>query len=346
MIRKSVLVSVVLVAVLLMGAVVRMMVQHPAASVLEPTAQPTLAAQEPDISLRLLRAETPEGLNGPTRYIYQVEGISLRNQQLAQVSVIPRGDGTVNRDENLLFAFIPSDEPVGTYRVVLQLQDRQVQTTIAYTWREQPIPTPSPVPKSAPTPAPTSTPTPSPVLTPAPAPRATAVSPPSVRTCLPWPREVATMLRVLSLPDGLCLMEKQGTTPSGVGYAYPSRTIEYWFPDSLPQYPLYVKPSESVTTRLIAEQVCVAHQHQAVIDAGLVFDYQYAWGKTPEGVDFLRATGWSLKDGVWHKDGVAQEYLRPSKQATQACATWYLTGAAYAPERSWAERWLPLPSQK
>lgn len=346
MARKSVLVSVVLAALLILGAAAWWMFFRPAASDSGLAVRSATATQEPDISLRLLRAETPAGLNGPTRYTYQVEGIDLRNEQLAQVSVTPRGDGTVNRNENLLFAFIPSDEPTGTYHVVLQLQDRQAQTTIAYARREQPTPAPSPVPKSDPTPAPTSTPTPSPVLTLAPTPRATAVPTPSARTCLPWPQEIVPMLRVLRVPDDLCLMEipENERTNAGAGYIYPYHAVRFWFPDQLPQFPLYVKPSESVKVRLIAEGVCGAHQHQAVIDAGLEFDYEYAWSRIPEGIDYMKLTGWSFKDGVWYKDGAAQQHLRPSGQALKTCVARYNLGGYLSPqERSWAERWLPLP---
>ena len=113
MARKSVLVSVVLVALLVLGAAawwIWWMFFGSAAPDSGLTVRSATATQEPGISLRLLRAETPAGLNGPTRYTYQVEGISLRDEQLAQVTVTPRGDGTVNRNENLLFAFIPSEK--------------------------------------------------------------------------------------------------------------------------------------------------------------------------------------------------------------------------------------------
>ncbi|MDP3900898.1 MAG: hypothetical protein Q8Q38_00955 [bacterium] len=159
--------------------------------------------------------------------------------------------------------------------------------------------------------------------------------------CLPWPQEIVGMLVVLSVPDGLCLMEKQGTMPSGVGYVYPSRTVEYWFPDSLPRYPLYVKPSESAIVRGIAEQVCVAHQHQVVMDSGLEFDYQEAWSRTLEGIDFMKTTGWTFQGDAWYQDGVAQEYLRPTVPARQACASWYLGYPMTPEDRSWATKWLP-----
>ncbi|MDO8655192.1 MAG: hypothetical protein Q7R48_02070 [bacterium] len=158
------------------------------------------------------------------------------------------------------------------------------------------------------------------------------------------------MLRSLTVPDGLCLMEVPESmrwNPKVV-YVYSDYTVQFWLPDWLPP-PM---PSEKIKMRMIAEQVCVAHQHRVVMDSGLKYDYQYAWSKTPEGIDFMRAVGWTF-NGVggnrkyeWSKNGVVQEFLDPSGQAAQACAHRYLGTPLSAIEQSWAERWLPLPPGK
>jgi hypothetical protein len=165
--------------------------------------------------------------------------------------------------------------------------------------------------------------------------------------CLQWPEAVAEMLRVLTVPEGLCLKELDTPfPPSGALYVYGDRSVRFRFPDSLPQYPEYVKPSESVQGQHIANAVCYAHQHQMMMDAGLVYDSFYGWSKTPEGKAFMKALDWSLKDGVWYRGGVPQKFLDPQGQmATVVCSVWYTYDHNFLSdaERSWAEEWLPLP---
>ena len=81
-------------------------------------------------------------MNGPTAYIFRVDGIELKGKG-AQVTVTPRGQGAVNEGENAVLAYVPSDAPSGTYRVALRVEGQQVEATIAYTWREQVVPAPS-----------------------------------------------------------------------------------------------------------------------------------------------------------------------------------------------------------
>lgn len=108
------------------------------------------SSTEPRTSLHLVRSETPEGMNGPTVHIFRVEGIELRGKQ-ARVDVTPRGNGVVNEVENYVLAYVPSDEPSGTYRVVLWVEGQQAETTIEYKERGQarPPPTASPTPAPA-----------------------------------------------------------------------------------------------------------------------------------------------------------------------------------------------------
>jgi len=115
-------------------------------------------------------------MNGPTVYIFRVEGIDLKGKG-AQVTVTPRGNGVVNEVENVVLAFVQSDWPSGTYRVALQLERQRVETTIEYKEREQAMPAPSPTRAIAPTSAPVPTPTAAPVAvsTASPTPAATPV---------------------------------------------------------------------------------------------------------------------------------------------------------------------------
>ncbi len=147
---------------------------QPSASPSPPRTIAPVASQEQSISLHLVRSETPEGMNGPTVYIFRVEGIELKGKG-AQVTVTPRGTGVVNEVENAVLAFVQSDWPSGTYRVALRVEGQQAETTIAYTWREQATPAPAPTRAIAPTAAPaavsTASPTPAaaPVVTSTPA---------------------------------------------------------------------------------------------------------------------------------------------------------------------------------
>lgn len=223
------------------------------------------------------------------------------------------------------------------------------------------MPTPPPPPQGTPFPPPppplsppqgappvlVAPPPPPPPAPPVAVPKATSVPAPSVQECLPWPREVAAMLLVLKVPDGLCLMDTQRPSP-GVSYVYGDHSIRYWLPDWLP-FPRPPNTKETSKVSAIATSVCDAHQHQVVMDSGLAFGYQYDWNdwvKTPEGIDFIKATGWSRNGTVWSQNGVVQEYLDPASKASQACAHRYLDGALSVQERGWAERWLPLPPGK
>ena len=85
----------------------------------------------------------------------------------------------------------------------------------------------------------------------------------------------------------------------------------------------------------VTHEVCHAHQHRMVLDAGLP---QGGWEETPEGEAFLAAGGRSNLP--------SNPSVNPFEDFANICATWYLRRdylQQYDPAMyEFAEQWLPL----
>ena len=104
------------------------------------------------------------------------------------------------------------------------------------------------------------------------------------RECSPWPPEVQRMRNTLSLPRGLCLIRQPNGRTSN--YQTQTRTI-------------FLRRGAPATGELgsLAHELGHAHQHQAVLAAGLGepgFDDDFIpkWVRTREGRRFIEVTGW------------------------------------------------------
>ena len=165
----------------------------------------------------------------------------------------------------------------------------------------------------------------------------------------------------LSVPEGLCLIrfsDPSETPPylREAGASYEAVSREVWY--------LFGSPVGGELNAL-AHEVCHAHQHRAVLDAGLPVKSNRGWGdenswglswiQTQEGKDFIETTGWHLENGTWIEQAEpwSSGYANPLEDAAELCATWYNPGNAkgnlggpaylsnYAPLRyQWAQQWL------
>jgi hypothetical protein len=176
---------------------------------------------------------------------------------------------------------------------------------------------------------------------------------PTTRTCSPWPADIAQILAVLPVTNGLCLVRyaSLADAPAFMG-AYDG----LYFPE--PPTILYVTRVAQRETPVLAHEVCHAHQDRVTRDEGLP-DFLGGWYRTAQGRDYLAATGWRLMGGVWVEDLQATskrpeavaDGRNPLEDSAGTCAIWFDPALGprflrrWAPTRfAWAQRWLPLPS--
>lgn len=207
---------------------------------------------------------------------------------------------------------------------------------------------------TAPSPAPAPTATPAPHIPPLPAPPG----------CSPWPDALGDMLARLTVPESLCLIRAN----SGGSSEYRPRTRRV----------IYNSPSPcgdcDGELDAIAHEICHAHQHRAILDAGIPDinvpdegDWMVSrWMTTTEGGEYLQAGGWVFlglggactrtpQEECWNKTSCEMELCRqanPVEDNAVFCAMWYNPGnssrwsrpklISNAPRRSaWAMKWLP-----
>lgn len=133
-------------------------------------------------SLVFEEMQRPRGLEGPFLYLFGVKGASLAKETDAVIEVSPIGEGTINREGNLVLVYVGSGVASGDINIRLCLSDRPcaeidfehegvlLPTTTATATTE---PTPQPTPEATLTPEPTRVATPAP--TPTPQPRVTPI---------------------------------------------------------------------------------------------------------------------------------------------------------------------------
>ncbi|HEY4694790.1 MAG TPA: hypothetical protein VIH52_02390 [Candidatus Nanoarchaeia archaeon] len=161
------------------------------------------------------------------------------------------------------------------------------------------------------------------------------------RNCSPWPQEVESMLGNLRVVDSLCLII--GSPNDGfTQYLASNRTI----------YMRNVPPIGGFLLGL-AHEICHAHQHQIILDAGLpVTNDLQSWNNTPEGQDYIQSTGWRFENGKWvePQEVWSNGYPGPWEKAAQACAMWYDPGHTWDTDNlkrsggaiyDWVVKWLP-----
>jgi hypothetical protein len=166
-------------------------------------------------------------------------------------------------------------------------------------------------------------------------PASTAAQPtPATRDCAAWPPEVAAVLQILPTPPGVCLI--RGSDPSGCGgtgacYFHATRTVLFLF-----------NPGRNTDFATLTHEVCHAHQHFLVLQAGLPerpFDQN--WYQTAQGKSFLAA---DLEP--WLSGWVPPN---PLEDMADTCALWYIATHeqlailnVFMPKRlHWAQEWLP-----
>ena len=116
----------------------------------------------------------------------------------------------------------------------------------------------------------------------------------------------------LRVVDGLCLVI---ATDRPSQYVATTRTI-------------YLRTGVSRTDFLIglSHELCHAHQHQMIIEAGLTVDNQLQrWYDTAEGRSYLQLSGWKFENSTWvePQEQWSMGYPGPWEKAAQACAIWY-----------------------
>jgi hypothetical protein len=198
--------------------------------------------------------------------------------------------------------------------------------------------TPTPT-VSAPTPTPAQQPSPiSPTATTAQAPPSTAPPAPAPpmpppRNCSEWPGEVAAVLQRLPTPQGLCLVTDGSLScPSGAAACYyPAVRIAV----------LVFDGSRTAELHAITHEVCHAHQHYVVLQAGLPqWPLEPSWRQTPQGAAFP-----DPGSEPWPTGWVPPSLL---EDMAETCVAWYGTGFyergildRMPKHRRWAQEWLP-----
>lgn len=185
-------------------------------------------------------------------------------------------------------------------------------------------------------------------ITPAPLP-STSPSPPgpsAAPACSTWPSEIADILTILTVPDGLCLVRYPGLAEAPAF----AQGGGIYFPD--PPTVSYVPGVAGTEIEVLAHEVCHAHQDRVSRDAGQP-SFGDGWYRTAPGVDYVQSTGWHLQGGAWvdQPEAISSNRSSPLEDNAWACALWFdpAFGPRYlrrwAPVRfAWAQRWLPLPS--
>jgi hypothetical protein len=182
--------------------------------------------------------------------------------------------------------------------------------------------------------------------------------------CEAWPASLGNLFGRLSLVANLCLIRE--TSPLASEYRPAGRKV------------IYRNPSPaSGEIGSIAHELCHAHQHRVILDGGTpdisVVDegdwLQSNWAKTPEGIEYLQAAGYtylgpsgscsrSVQPGCWRQDPGSAEmgftlasYGNPMEDNAQFCAVWHNPGGLpmwsraevvrLAPKRAaWAQKYL------
>jgi hypothetical protein len=181
---------------------------------------------------------------------------------------------------------------------------------------------------------------------PSPTPTPSAAPSPSGGPCDPWPTAIATILAVLSTPDGLCLRlySDAAEAPEFVRVAG-----GIYFPDPPTVYYLLGSAGGN-EVHVLAHEVCHAHQDRVARDEGQM--PLAGWERAAAGAAYIAVTGWQDRDGEWFQPqpwgGV---YTSPLEENADVCAIWFDPnfGPRYlrrdTPLRfEWAQGWLPLPS--
>lgn len=167
----------------------------------------------------------------------------------------------------------------------------------------------------------------------------------------PWPDEVLPILAKLPVPPGLHLhldphlcasaedADCQLEDRTGLLSFYEETLAEIVLRSDWPAFGAWTSYEEIV--ELVTHEICHAHQHRVVLDAGLEvgpdLDLASQWYRTEQAQAFFRAGGQASLPGHAHID--------PYQDFANVCAFWYLRraelGQVDPAMYSFASEWLP-----
>ena len=322
-----------------------------------PAPCPVVTATSTPLCISFLRRDAPRSVPGANPWIpsplipnvFAVTGTDVTDIKDLRTAFEHRGftwDTRITSDGQELIVYMHPSYPSGTHFVRLTLSDgRRAEAAFQHVATE-PLP---PLPEGA---------------------------------YADFPNAVQPLLNQLPVVDGLHLYAQLGGCPSvrtwnpgreciDTGGALGTNSANYI--DDSREVLLRLLPSDYAreygtyaVTRTLAHEICHAHQHRMVIEAGLgdttvrLLPPQLLWHETPEGEAFFEATGWRREgDGFSGAEDEPEGYQVPRwnpsfpahEDFAEVCAYWYMDRDKLretAPRRfefaeGWLHQWVPDP---